>query len=118
MRADELALFMTAVSTSNEWLDRPPDLGDVNDVPDRRGGKQWAWRNAHLARKEVLMPMNNRTRVWIPRLMLPLIITDILLHVSQPSPAPIVERSSRRTQNLINDVCFLFIFLGAQIQFS
>ncbi|KAJ7871134.1 hypothetical protein B0H14DRAFT_3439590 [Mycena olivaceomarginata] len=94
MPSDHLLPFMRAVETSNTWLTRPPDSEDMNDASNRTGVAQWAWKSELSS---PVKPMNNTLRGYIPCLMLPLIFTDILLHVSKPDPAPIVERAPARS---------------------
>jgi hypothetical protein len=85
---------MRAVETSNTWLTRPPDSEDMNDASNRTGVAQWAWKTELSS---PVKPMNNTLRSYIPCLMLPLIFMDILLHVSKPDPAPVVERAPARS---------------------
>ncbi|KAJ7301207.1 hypothetical protein DFH08DRAFT_978987 [Mycena albidolilacea] len=94
MPSDHLLPFMKAVETSNAWLTRPPDSEDMNDASNRTGVAQWAWKTELSS---PVKPMNNTLRGYIPCLMLPLIFTDILLHVSKPDPAPVVERAPARS---------------------
>ncbi|KAJ7800741.1 hypothetical protein B0H14DRAFT_2615929 [Mycena olivaceomarginata] len=94
MPSDHLLPFMRAVETSNTWLTRPPDSEDMNDASNRTGVAQWAWKSELSS---PVKPMNNTLRGYIPCLMLPLIFTDILLHVSKPDPAPVVERAPARS---------------------
>jgi hypothetical protein len=90
---------MKAVATCNNWVSRPPALQDLDYPQTRRGVIQWAWRTE----SNLSLP-NNQTRVYICRLMLPLILTDILLHVSNPDPAPIVERVLKRMEHTFSEV--------------
>ncbi|KAJ7869764.1 hypothetical protein B0H14DRAFT_3440506 [Mycena olivaceomarginata] len=103
MPSDHLLPFMRAVETSNTWLTligrctvstRPPDSEDMNDASIRTGVAQWAWKTELSS---PVKPMNNTLRGYIPCLMLPLIFTNILLHVSKPDPAPVVERAPARS---------------------
>ncbi|KAJ7684075.1 hypothetical protein B0H14DRAFT_3534830 [Mycena olivaceomarginata] len=94
MPSDHLLPFMRAVETSNAWLTRPPDSEDMNDASNRTGVAQWAWKTELSS---PVKPMNNTLCGYIPCLMLPLIFTDILLHVSKPDPAPVVERAPARS---------------------
>lgn len=95
----DLQPFMSAVTASNTWLTRPPNSRDVNDALHRRSVAQWAWKI------ELNSPLNNTSRGYIPCLMLPLIIVDVLLHVSNPDPAPIAERAPHRMKHEISQVC-------------
>ncbi|KAJ6505210.1 hypothetical protein C8R45DRAFT_972017 [Mycena sanguinolenta] len=80
--------FVKAVADTNLWLSRPPDPLDPNDTPAvRRGVIQWAWG------EQLNAPLNNSIRSMIPALFLPLIILDVLLHVSKPDPALLLRRS-------------------------
>ncbi|KAJ7843613.1 hypothetical protein B0H14DRAFT_2585599 [Mycena olivaceomarginata] len=94
MPSDHLLPFMRAVETSNTWLTCPPDSEDMNDASNRTGVAQRAWKTELSS---PVKPMNNTLRGYIPCLMLPLIFTDILLHVSKPDPAPVVERAPARS---------------------
>ncbi|KAJ7748257.1 hypothetical protein B0H14DRAFT_2636593 [Mycena olivaceomarginata] len=77
MEPEELQPFMKAVSTCNTWLLRPPVPQDLDDPQNRRG---------------------------VMQLMLPLILVDVLLHVSNPYPAPLVERALKRMSHTISQL--------------
>ncbi|KAJ6497598.1 hypothetical protein C8R45DRAFT_983537 [Mycena sanguinolenta] len=81
----DLQNFMSAVAGCNTWLAR--ETGDWNT---RNGVYQWAWK------EDVNAVLGNSTRGAIARCFLPLIVADMLLHVSDPKPAPVVARASTR----------------------
>ncbi|KAF7373699.1 hypothetical protein MSAN_00580900 [Mycena sanguinolenta] len=81
---ERLESFMKAVSVCNKWLMQP------SSISDKRGVVQWGWNI------ELYAPLSNPVRTIIGFVFLPLILTDLLLHVSAPDPAPTVLRAQNR----------------------
>ncbi|KAJ7229923.1 hypothetical protein GGX14DRAFT_383884 [Mycena pura] len=95
--ASDLRLFMKGVSTTNDWLKRPP--GNATDTSERKGVVEFLWG----PQQDVpLHPLNNQTRNLIPLLMLPLMVADILLHIAEPDPAPQFDRAITRDSTEVN----------------
>ncbi|KAJ7205123.1 hypothetical protein B0H12DRAFT_1080374 [Mycena haematopus] len=86
---EALEHFLAAVATCNEWLIDPANLSS-----EKRGVMQWAWG------MEPSASLGNATRHAIGILFLPLILTDMLLHVSDPNPAPLMPRAPSRVVTL------------------
>ncbi|KAJ7206723.1 hypothetical protein B0H12DRAFT_1080157 [Mycena haematopus] len=87
----ELERFLEAVAACNRWL---ADPANSHFVSEKRGVVQWAWGT------ELHAALGNSTRDVIGLVFLPLILADILLHVSNPNPAPTVPRAPSRVTTL------------------
>ncbi|KAJ6487974.1 hypothetical protein C8R45DRAFT_1097823 [Mycena sanguinolenta] len=90
---DRFEPLMEGVAVCNEWLVRPVDPANAEAaVSDSQAVVQWTW-GVHM-----LSPLNNRVRPIIAQVFMPLIVVDTLLFVSDPSPAPSIERAPSRIQ--------------------
>ena len=96
----DLERFMSAAAACNTWLQSPVDLAaDAEEPNTRRGVCQWALGVALNA------PLSNKSRAAIAHTFLPLIVVDMLLHVSDPKPAPGFDRSPTRYKITSSAVC-------------
>src|SRR4051812_27128315 len=66
---------------------------------------QWDWRT------KCNLPLNNQTWLYISSLMLPPILADVLLCVSNPYPTPPVECIPARMSHTISQVHDLLLWL-------